>query len=305
VEFQLEESKESDPFQILKAVFHEYGLERQKIGIEEDYSSLATIHKLQTLFPLAAMINAGNIIDELRMVKSDVEVQAVRRAAELANLGVMKTIEAAHAGITEIQLDMIGNNAILELSGQEYPEAILRFAINMSPSGSSRSVLPHVFSTSRRIKEGDMVIHTRVVSLNGYHGECERTFIIGKPTREQEAIFKIVREAQQATIDAIKPGVKVEDLDAIARGIISTAGYGKYFIHRTGHGIGLEVHERPFLREGDPTFVQPGMIFSVEPGIYIPDFGGMRHSDTILVTEDGHDVLTRYPKDLPSLIISA
>jgi Xaa-Pro dipeptidase len=305
VEYQLEEPKESDPFQILKAVLHEYGLDRKKIGIEEDYSSLGTVHKFQELFPSAVLINASNIIDELRMVKSDVEIQAVRTAAELANLGVAKTIAAAQIGVTEIQLDMIGNDAILEMSSREYPQKVLRFAVNMSPSGPSRSALPHVFSTSRKIEKGDMVIHTRVVSLNGYHGECERTFIVGKPTREQEVIFKIVREAQQATVDAVRPGVKVENLDAIARGIISAAGYGKYFIHRAGHGIGLEVHERPFLKEGDPTILQPGMIFSVEPGIYIPKFGGMRHSDTILVTEDGHEVLTGYPKDLPSLIVSA
>ena len=105
------------------------------------------------------------------------------------------------------------------------------------------------------------------------------------------------------TIDAVKPGLKVEDLDAVARGVISAACYGKYFIHRAGHGIGLEVHERPFLQGGESIILEPGMIFSVEPGVYIPQFGGVRHSDTVLVTENGHEILTEYPKDLPSLMI--
>jgi Xaa-Pro dipeptidase len=303
IEFQLDEPKESDPFQILMTILNERGLERKRIGIEEDYAPLAAIRKLQSLFPRMIMIDAGNIIQKLRMVKSGEEIQAIRSATELVNLGIMKTADAAHEGVTEIQLDVIGNNAILEMSGQKYPEEILRFAINMSPSGPYRSNLPHVFSTSRRIEKGDTVIHSRVVSLNGYHSECERTFIVGTPTKEQERIFKIVQDAQQMAIDAVKPGIKAEDLDAVARGVISAAGYGKYFIHRAGHGIGLEVHERPFLQGGESIILEPGMIFSVEPGVYIPQFGGVRHSDTVLVTENGHEILTRHPKDLPSLTI--
>jgi Xaa-Pro dipeptidase len=142
-----------------------------------------------------------------------------------------------------------------------------------------------------------------MVSLNGYHSECERTFIVGKPTKKQERIFRVVHDAQQMTIDAVRPGIKVEDLDAIARGVISAAGYGKYVIHRAGHGIRLEVHERPFLQGGDSTILEPRMIFSVEPGVYIPEFGGVRHSDTVLVTENGHQILTKYPKALLSLTI--
>ncbi|MFX1284224.1 MAG: M24 family metallopeptidase [Promethearchaeota archaeon] len=306
VEFPLEkdeEKKETDPFQITKQVVETLGLHKRNIGIEEKYCPLSSISLLKTIFPKATFSDTSEIIEQLRMVKSRNEIEAVTRAAELAAYGVSRTIEKATEGLTEIQLDTMGNNAILERSSIDFPESVLRFTVNMSPSGPVRSALPHVFSTSRKLKEGDSVIHTRVVSLSGYHGECERTFIIGKPSQKQEKMFETMCTAQQAIINAIKPGTKVSELDRIARGIITKAGFGKYFIHRSGHGIGLELHERPSLKEEDPTILEPGHIFSVEPGIYIPEFGGMRHSDTVLVTEDSYKILTDFPKDLSSLTV--
>ncbi len=306
VEFSLEEGeeqKETDPFQIMKQIVETHGLHQEHIGIEENFCSLSSISLLKRIFPKAAFSDSSEIIEQLRMVKSSDEIEAIRRAAELATYGVSRTIEEAKEGLTEIQLDTIGNNAILKRSSIDYPESVLRFTVNMSPSGPIRSALPHVFSTSRRLQEGDSVIHTRVVSLGGYHGECERTFIIGEASQKQEKMFEVICTAQQATINAIKPGIKVSELDKIARGIINKAGFGKYFIHRSGHGIGLELHERPSLKEEDPTVLEPGHIFSVEPGIYIPEFGGMRHSDTVLVTEDSYEILTDSPKDLSSLTV--
>lgn len=306
VEFSLEEDteqKETDPFQIMKQIMETHGLHQGNIGIEENFCSHSSYFHLQNIFPNATFIDSAEIIEQLRMVKSDDEIEAIKRAAELATFGVSKTIEKAKEGLTEIQLDTIGNNAILERSSSEYPESVVRFTVNMSPSGPVRSALPHVFSTSRKLQKGDSVIHTRVVSLSGYHGECERTLIIGKVSQKQKRMFEVMSSAQQATIDAIRPNIKVSELDTIARGIITKAGFGKYFIHRSGHGIGLELHERPSLKEEDPTVLEPGHIFSVEPGIYIPEFGGMRHSDTVLVTKDGYEVLTDYPKDLSSLTI--
>lgn len=306
VEFSLEgdvEQKETDPFQIMKKIVQGHGLHQKEIGVEKNFCSLSSFTLLQDTFPNATFVDSAELIEQLRMVKFDDEIEAIKRAAELATFGVSKTIEKAKQGLTEIQLDTIGNKAVLERSSGEYPESVVRFAVNMSPSGPIRSALPHVFSTSRKLQQGDSIIHTRVVSLSGYHGECERTFIIGKASQKQEKMFEVISAAQQTTIDAIKPGVKVSKLDKIARGIISEAGFGKFFIHRSGHGIGLELHERPSLKEQDPTVLQPGHVFSVEPGIYIPGFGGMRHSDTVFVTEDSYEVLTDYPKDLASLIV--
>ncbi len=305
VEFTLEEEeeqKETDPFQILKNIIHEYGLETGTLGIEENFFSITSLKGLKKILAKAEFVDGGEIVDKLRIVKSKEEIEAVKRAAELADFGVSKSIEAAREGITEIELDTIGNNAVLERSSVEYPDYAVRF-INMSPSGNSRSALVHVFSTSKKLEKGDFVVHTRLVSLHGYYGECERTFVVGEPTEKQKEVFEVVTKAQLAAIDAAEPGVSVSKLDDIARGIITDAGYGKYFLHRTGHGIGLEPHERPYLKEEDPTILEPGIIFSVEPAIYIPGICGVRHSDTVLITEDGHEVFTKYPKDLNSLTV--
>ena len=127
--------------------------------------------------------------------------------------------------------------------------------------------------------------------LNGYCSDTTRTFVVGRPTAEQSEIHAVVQEAQRRARDAVKPGVSCETIDRVARSVIADAGYGQYFIHRTGHGIGLEVHEHPYIVEGNDLPLEPGMVFSIEPGVYLPDQFGVRIEDIVAATDDGADAL--------------
>jgi Xaa-Pro dipeptidase len=163
--------------------------------------------------------------------------------------------------------------------------------------------MPHVFSNTRRLEKGDVIIHSRQVALNGYRGESERTCFVGKPSQKQEEMFHLMLEAQLAGLDALRPGVPMKEVDAASRTVFQEAGLGEYFIHRTGHGLGISIHEPPFLRFDEDMLVQEGMVFTVEPAIFIPGLGGFRHSDTAIVTADGIQITTEHPNDLASMTL--
>lgn len=162
--------------------------------------------------------------------------------------------------------------------------------------------MPHVFSNTRKLQKGDIVIHSRQVALNGYRAELERTVVLGGLTDEQNNAFEAARAAQQAAVDFIRPGVTAAEVDDVSRQILKKAGFGDYAIHRVGHGIGISVHEEPSLRFDNNLVLEEGMVFTIEPGIFIPGVGGFRHSDTVVLTKNGNRLITEYPRDLPDLI---
>lgn len=244
----------------------------------------------------------GATLNEMRFVKDEAEIQRVEEAGRLVNLAVSKSIEACKPDSTELDVDAAGTAALFDEAARNHPEATLE-AMSFSPSGPSRSSWPHVFSNTRRLEKGDVMIHSRQVSLNGYRAELERTVILGEPTDRQREAFEIARKSQQASIDAIKPGVKAADVDQAAREIIQDAGYGEYAIHRTGHGLGISAHEEPHLRFDNDLILEEGMIFTLEPGFYVAGLGGFRHSDTVVVEENGSRLITEYPRDLESLTL--
>ncbi len=166
------------------------------------------------------------------------------------------------------------------------------------------SAIPHSISIKRKIREGDVVVTGAGADIGGYSSELERTMIIGQPTEKQRRYFEVMLKAQDAGLKAFKPGAKCSDVDKASRKVIEKAGYEALIRHHTGHGLGLEGHEPPWLDIGDDTIMKPGMVFSCEPGIYKPGYAGFRHSDTVVITEDGSEILTYYPRDLESLTIS-
>lgn len=248
------------------------------------------------------IVDVGTIISKMRFIKDEEEIKALEKAAELVNLAVSKSLEKVKPGITEIEIDAAGNIALFEATSEKYSDATLDLTV-MTPSGIRRSVMPHVFSNTRKIQEGDVIIHTRQVGLNGYRAELERTVIVGNPSPEQKRAFAAAIEAQQRAMEFIKPGVRFSEVDSIARSVFEREGLEQYAIHRTGHGIGVSAHEPPFLRYDHHGFVEEGMVFSIEPGIYIPGVGGFRHSDTVVVTGDGCKVITEFPRDMATLTL--
>lgn len=206
------------------------------------------------------------------------------------------------AGRSLPQWILADTTALFEEAARNHPEATLE-AMAFSPSGPDRSAWPHVFSNTRRLVEGDVLIHSRQVSLNGYRAELERTVILGEPTEQQREAFEVAREAQQAAIDAIEPGVTAASVDHAARKIVQDADYGEYAIHRTGHGLGISAHEEPHLRFDNDLILEEGMVFTVEPGFYVSGLGGFRHSDTVIVEAGGNRLITECPRDLESLTL--
>lgn len=270
-----------------------------KIGVEFNYMPIMLSNYLKSFnFQL---VDISKKITEMRFIKDEQEIEQLIEAGKLVSLALAESLKSAKSGISEMELDQCGNKTLFEEVAKKYPDATLDYFV-MSPSGLTRSVMPHVFSNTRRFKEQDIIIHSRQVGLNGYRAECERTFFIGKPTKEQEKIFNIVLEAHTTALNTIKPGVKAKEVDLAARWIFTKSGLSQYCIHRTGHGIGIAAHEEPYLRFDYDLTLQEGMVFSIEPGLYIPGVGGFRHSDTVILTKNGMKLITEYPIELNDLI---
>ncbi|MDF2679492.1 MAG: X-Pro dipeptidase [Brevibacillus sp.] len=271
-----------------------------KVGVEFNAVSM----KLEK-----ALLEAGwELVDvspdllNCRVVKDSEELDTLRRAGDLVSLAVRTSLDAVAPGVTELEIDQQGHKAAFEEVSRLYPNTIA--GVNaMTPSGIERSVMPHVYSNTRKLERGDILIHTHHVVLNGYIAECERTCFVGEASDRQKEAFSVMLAAQQAAFDTIKAGVPMCEVDLAARAVIQKADFGEYAIHRTGHSMGLDVHEPPFFRFDEKAVLEEGMVFTVEPGFYVPGLGGFRHSDTVIVTKDGYELNTHVASDLESMIL--
>lgn len=282
-------------------VMREAGLRGHRVGFEPAGFTMEGYTYLVEAWGAPLMPLKG-VVERRRMVKDKHELDLIRTGAELAELGMKVEVEASVPGATEVEIMARGNSAMLMEAAQRYPR--LHVTAGSRPISGEKAILPHSIPTGKRLEWGDVVIHGTGCVVNGYYSEDERTIFVKTATPEQRRLFDIMLRAQRAGIDAIRPGVPCRHVDRAARAVIEEAGYGRAFIHRTGHGIGIDIHELPFFAPRDETVLEPGMVMSVEPGIYVQGAGGFRHSDTIVVTEDGCDVLTKYPKTLPELIVT-
>jgi Xaa-Pro aminopeptidase len=250
---------------------------------------------LRGALPDAEQVLAGPIMRDLRMRKDDEEIAALRAAGAAIDRVHARMGEFLQVGRTESEVGADIAAAIVEEG-----HAVAEFVIVASgPNGAS----PHHSLSDKVIEDGDVV----VIDIGGpvpegYCSDSTRTYVMGEP-RDTDVLktYAVLQEAQQAAVDAVRPGVPAQDVDAAARDVIASAGFGEYFIHRTGHGIGLDVHEHPYIVGGNDMLLEPGMAFSVEPGIYQPGRWGARIEDIVVVTEDGVEPLNTRPHDLVSL----
>ncbi|RSM58760.1 M24 family metallopeptidase [Amycolatopsis sp. WAC 01376] len=235
---------------------------------------------------------AGPIVRELRMRKDAAEIQALRDAGAAIDRVHARVHEWLRPGRTEAEVGADITAAIVE-EGHTHADFVI---VGSGPNGAS----PHHDVSERVIERGDVV----VVDIGGpiaegYNSDSTRTYAVGEPRDADVAeTYAVLQRAQQAAVDAVRPGVTAESIDAAARDIIAEAGYGEFFIHRTGHGIGLDVHEEPYIIKGNALPLEPGMAFSVEPGIYQPGRWGARIEDIVVVTEDGVEPVNQRPHDL-------
>jgi Xaa-Pro aminopeptidase len=240
---------------------------------------------LQAQLPTAAFRSATPITRTLRAKKDSREVEFLRRAATGADRVSAHLAGLKFSGHTEQEISRLVTRMTLE---EDHDQALF-WIVASGPNSAS----PHHEPTDRVIEPGDLVVVDFGGKHRGYCSDTTRTFSVGEPDAQQVEVHAAVRAAQEAATAAVAPGVSAEEIDQIARRTITDAGYGEYFIHRTGHGIGLEGHEHPYLVEGNSEKLEPGMCFSIEPGIYLPDRFGVRIEDIVTVTDVGVESLNQ------------
>ena len=282
-------------------VMRDLGLRGKRVGFEPT-SFTVDGHAYLSQAWGEPLVPVKGLVERQRTVKDEEELHLIRVGCELAEHGMRVEVDDSVPGATEVEIMARGNAAMLEVAARRFPD--LHITSGSRPVSGEKAVLPHSIPSGRRLRRGDVVIHGTGCVVEGYYSEDERTIFVGPPTSEQRRLFDVMVRAQQAAIAAIRPGVKCKEIDRAARGVIEQAGCGPQFTHRTGHGIGIDIHEAPYFSASDETVLQAGMVMSVEPGIYVDGVGGFRHSDTIIVTESGRDVLTQFPKTLAELVVS-
>lgn len=238
-----------------------------------------------------SLITATHLVERLRLTKSEREIELLRKAAHLTGLGIEAATNALREGVTEIQVVKEAYSAMLGNGAEE-------IAFTPQVSFGENTYVCMAPATRKPLQKGEMVMFDMGCLYHHYVGDLSRTRFLGQPTQEQRHIYEITLEAQEAAIEAVKPGMRAGEVDYVARSIIAEAGYGPYFDHWLGRGISLDLHEQPWMDVGDEAILEPGMIFSIEPGIYLPGVGGARIEDTILVTEKGYEVLSDVDKNL-------
>ncbi len=261
------------------------------ILFESDSITKSEFDQLETRLASFEMIGTRGLIETARAIKDKTEIAAVRRSIQINQ----RTFEVIRSQLTADQTELeIAHN--LEHQMRRFGAQGCAFApiVGVGP----RAALPHGRPSGKQIGESPIVLIDWGAQVNGYMSDLTRVLITSKITSRFEKIYNVVLKAQLAAIKKIKPGATLKSVDAAARKIIESAGYGKHFGHGLGHSFGLEIHEKPFLSPVSTGVLEAGMVITIEPGIYIPDFAGVRIEDDVLVTNDGHEVLSDLPKQI-------
>lgn len=262
------------------------------VGIQADYLTIAARSKLAAALGPRKLKDTSGLLSSLRIVKDDFEIAAIRHAVSIQEAALKATLKTLRAGQTE---SAIAARLEFEMKTRGSPKPSFDTIVAAGPNSSK----PHAVPGSAKLARGGVLLIDWGATHGGYHSDMTRTFALGKwPAKLAEA-YKVVLEAHNAALAAVAPGKTGEQLDAVARNIIIKAGYGDQFGHGLGHGIGLNIHEDPRLnRYGSANILRPGMVVTIEPGIYLPGLGGIRIEDDALVTKRGGEGLCTLPKDL-------
>ncbi len=270
-------------------------LQRARIGVEPNRLRVLELRFLETAAPEAEFPSAAEVIAALRMTKDADEIAAMERAVQIAQDALTAALGAFRVGMTEREF---AAEVVLQLlrHGSE-PELPFQPIVAAGPNSAN----PHAVPTDRPMTCGDLLIVDWGATWQGYFSDLTRTFAVGAVDPELARVAEIVAQANAAGREAARPGIPAGEVDKAAREVIAAAGYGRFFTHRTGHGLGLDVHERPFIFPGNETMLRPGMTFTVEPGIYLPGRGGARVEDDVVITPEGERSLSSLPRGLQRL----
>jgi Xaa-Pro aminopeptidase len=263
---------------------------RAEIGVEKEHLSMQASETLLARTAAREMVDVGVEIRRLRLIKNTAELEKLARAASITDAVGEEIIARLRPGQTELEVSVMIGAAIGAHGGTLSFESLVQSGPN--------SALPHMRPSGRKLSQGDFVLLDFGAAFEGYKADTTRMAVIGEPDDKHAEIHRLVLEAHDAAIAAVSAGVTTGSVDAAAREVIEAAGLGDRFFHRTGHGLGLEAHEDPSLDPGSATVLETGMVFTVEPGIYIPGWGGVRIEDDVVVERSGCRLLTKQDRSL-------
>jgi Xaa-Pro aminopeptidase len=267
----------------------------KKIGFETAWMKYEDFVKLDKAMPLGSrLLPIGRVLEELRMVKSPSEITLIRKSVLVNSEAYTRTIRRVRAGVRE-------QDVAAELEFQMRMLGAEKAAFETIVAIGERSALPHGRPGTRRLEQNELLLIDMGAMVDGYASDMTRVACTGTPPKRIRDLYRAVLEAQLAAIDAVKPGITAGKVDLVARAVLKRHKLDRHFIHSTGHGLGLEIHEPPRLGRKDPTRLQAGMAITIEPGAYVEGVGGVRIEDTILVTHNGCEVLTPTAKELVTI----
>jgi Xaa-Pro aminopeptidase len=262
------------------------------VGFEETLIKYSTYDFLRKKFRHLKLVPKREMVESMTMIKTDDEIEMIQKAAQIGDKVFAKAIEAIKPGVTELDV-------AAEISYWTKKLGAEGDAFEVIVVSGERSALPHGRATSKKIKKGEVVTLDFGCVYKGFNSDMTRTVAVGKISTELQKVYEIVRVAQQRAIEKVKPGVNGREIDSMARDYITLHGYGSKFGHGTGHGLGIEVHEIPIISQrGERFILEPNMVFTVEPGIYLEGIGGVRIEDDIVVRPEGYEILNTSPKEL-------
>lgn len=267
----------------------------ERLGIEEEEMSLSAFRKLeqeiQKEVPSLSFVELSQQVCELRQVKTVSEQEKLRQAEAIGDRAFRRVLDRLKTGMTEKQVA-----AWLEFYMKE--EGAEGFSFETIAASGIHSAMPHAVPTDKVLENGDFLTMDFGCLYQGYCSDMTRTVVMGRANAKQREVYGTVLRAQETALQGIRPGMTGREIDNLAREVIVKAGYGKCFGHSLGHSVGLEIHERPNFSPKEETVIQPGMVITVEPGIYIEGFGGVRIEDVVIITENGCENITHSPKYL-------
>jgi Xaa-Pro aminopeptidase len=264
----------------------------KRVGFEASRMLYEVHERIAKSLPKGVQLKpVGPVVDRLRMVKSDDEIARIRRSVLTNSEAFEKTVRSIRPGARESRIAAELEYQMRKLGAEK---AAFETIVAMGP----RSALPHAQPTARKLANDELLLIDMGACQDGYMSDMTRVLFLGKPSRRVRRMYDAVLRAQLAAIEAVRPGVSAAHVDRAARRVLEAEGLGKEFVHSTGHGLGLEIHEGPRLGRRDKTKLEAGMAITIEPGAYVRDFGGIRIEDTVLVTKNGCEVLTPTSKEL-------
>jgi Xaa-Pro aminopeptidase len=275
-----------DPLVLVVDELRRHGLDSGRLAVEGLRMPVAWADRIRSELPQLTLEDGDSLLSALRVRKSPEELSRLEAAAHALSRAFEELTDVLEVGVSEAE----AAGTLARLIG----DAPLPPIVAAGANGAK----PHTRAGRRRLEHGDVVVVDAAATEGGYFADITRCFVVGQPSSKQRSVYEVVRAAQEAALEALRPGARAGAVDQAARELIEAHGYGRYFVHRTGHGLGLEVHEPPYLSPGNETRLEEGMVVTLEPGIYLPGEFGVRLEDDVAVTAEGGKVLSNANRDL-------